>query len=168
MHMTLKRYAIVLLVGGAIGSLFVHGVSSAQSDNEVAHEDKTYWDNSHTKLKTLEQYDAQDRQHGATRIWDENGTLVAEAIFKHGELTLYRSWYGTGIPRTDEHCREGLMDGWQTWYAPDGSVLKRIFFTMGTGVEYYFDDTGKEKKHVFWISGVKLRDEQASPPQTQP
>jgi len=146
---------LIVFIGLCTAGL-VH-IVMAQSTNGVAYEEKSYWDEGHTQLRTLQQYDDQRRQHGLLKSWSMNGTLTGETIFDHGQIVSHKSWYPTGKKRIDEHAREGLMDGWQTWWGPDGSVLKRVYFTMGTGVEYYFDDEGREKTHVFWISGVELQ-----------
>lgn len=161
-YISSTQFLLVLLGLLLIGHSRTFAVD-ASSNNGVAREEVQYWDAAKKIRKSLMQLDSQDRQHGFTRSWNERGVMLSEAVLEHGILVSVRGWYSNGVLKFDEHCRDGLSDGWQTWWDPNGSLLKRIYFSMGTGVEYYFDDSGKERFHIFWISGVEMSKVAAAP-----
>jgi antitoxin component YwqK of YwqJK toxin-antitoxin module len=147
--MAIERMVIALLLGA-------FAASAAQAANRVEWE---YWDKEKTKPKNIQVFDPQGRQTGEWIIWFPNGMMKSKTSFLHGSVLLFEAWYDDGQKRMQEPCADGFAHGLWIWWAPDGSVLARSFFHMGTGVEYYFDDAGKEKRKVFWISGVRTNEQ---------
>jgi antitoxin component YwqK of YwqJK toxin-antitoxin module len=124
--------------------------------NSVTRE---YWDAGKTKPKNVQVTDEKHRQTGEWILWFEDGGMKSKTSFLQGEVLLFESWYPDGQKQIQQPMAEGLPHGLWIWWKPDGTVAAKSYFTMGTGVEYYFTPDGAERLRVFWISGVRLREE---------
>ena len=118
--------------------------------------EREYWDEAKTKPKNVHSFDDEGRQSGEWITWYENGQMKSKTSFYHGDMLLFESWYDNGNKSSQEPFAEGLAHGLWIWWGPDGKIIAKSYFSMGTGVEYYFTPEGKERKRVIWVSGVEV------------
>ena len=144
---------VFLLIVSLCPNLFASPVATAPPDTNVTWE---YWDAAKTRPKNVQVIDSQGRQHGEQIYWYENGMMSTKVSFKHGELLLCEGWFDNGEKRYQQPFADATGHGLWIWWDRNGNVLARSDFNHGTGVEYYFDDTGKEKKRVVWVGGTRV------------
>ena len=118
-----------------------------------------YWDAAKTKPRNVQVFDEQQRQDGEWMHWYENGSLKSKTSFLHGEVLLMEAWHENGRKYIQQPFAEGMAHGLWIWWDADGKVLAKSWFNMGTGVEHYYDDKGREKRRVFWMNGFIVREE---------
>ena len=106
---------------------------------------REYHDNG--ALKVYGEYQAGMR-HGVYRTYHENGRLSEEYFYRHDQLdptAVHRTFYVTGILKS-ESCRgEGVDQGYEEAYYPDGSLIFRRGFknTDSDGVWERYDTSGR-------------------------
>jgi antitoxin component YwqK of YwqJK toxin-antitoxin module len=122
---------------------------------------RTFWDDNNANIKEIKIFDEDHRQTGEWISWYQNGQMRSKTSFLHGIPLMFESWYDNGQKEMQEPCADGLAHGLWIWWAPNGKERARSFFTMGTGIEYYFNEEGHVRTKIIWISGVRVGDAMA-------
>ncbi len=119
--------------------------------------DTTFYKNG--KIKKIEDFDNNGKEHGKRLAFLENGQKVVEIDFKHGEYHgLIQGWHSNGNRKYLSHNNNGIQYGWSThWdslcfpsdstmYAND-KMEERYLFYNGSRIvrkhEYFFYNDGK-------------------------
>lgn len=111
------------------------------------------WTSDGTRVRVLRSY-RNGESNGTTRVWSEDGRLLAEIQYRRGEPIRFRMWHDNGrlaeeerhenaenarIWECDEegnltdeaYYRNGKIDGVWTEYWPDGSLRRRAEWRAG-------------------------------------
>jgi antitoxin component YwqK of YwqJK toxin-antitoxin module len=97
------------------------------------------------------------KRDGIWKLWDENGNLMAEGIYKDGKdlNTVFKSWYENGQLSKQATLKDGKAEGnFKEWYK-NGQLKQEGTFKndkqVGLSKEYY--EKGQLKIEKTWKDG---------------
>lgn len=105
--------------------------------------------------KSKEAYFVNDKLHGISRIWDEDGLLIEESRYVMGELEgRYITYHRNGKLSGDYNFSKGKMQGTQREYYENGK-LKRQFEAsndMKEGLSTWYHENGKKQEESYYVN----------------
>ncbi len=159
--------------------LFVFVSTASVSSLHAQREETLYYKNG--QKKSVSTFNDEGVLHGRFTSWDQNGTKLAEVLYRLGKKENYTTYYENGqkketITYNDEGDRHGLTTYWDEngnkgsqaqydrgvlhglfthWYA-DGTKRTETQYRLGTvhGLSRYFHRSGTIRSQFTYADGV--------------
>ena len=103
--------------------------------------------------------------HGLVHHWNEKGELryqgnfIADALrnvsVKNGRIT---EWYENGQKKSEQHYRNGQLDGFSKRWYRNGQRLETGKFYDGSGISYTWDEKGHKIRERIFEKGLLIEE----------
>jgi len=99
--------------------------------------------------------------HGLVLHWDEKGGLRYQGNFIADTVTntsmengLITKWFNNGQKKSEQHYRNGKLDGFSNRWYRNGQRLETGKFYNGSGISYTWDENGRKIRERKFENGL--------------
>ena len=99
--------------------------------------------------------------HGLVLHWDEKGGLRYQGNFIADTVTntsmengLITKWFNNGQKKSEQHYRNGKLDGFSNRWYRNGQRLETGKFYNGSGISYTWDENGRKIRERMFENGL--------------